>query len=678
MPPIPESADELREPPVFASVRGVLDLLVIAKAATITQFSPYQPTGWVYEICRRPSDGTNQCPEIGATGNWYGGTRLQLSAGDLLKIHLVNRLPTIDNDPYAAAWADATLSLNPTNIHLHGMLVSPRYATADDVTWGDNVFVYNFNSANGLPLLGANLHGTALNDEVDYSIPIPRDHPSGLYWFHPHIHGISQNQISAGLSGILTVGHVSDYACEHGRCGSPDTLLTRHLILKDSQVLADGTLLSRGDSGFCGSPGAADAPGQGGCAGASPPYPGPVDYRGGRWFFTINGQQYPTITVGAASGQIWRIVNASANATYRLNLWDPVQQREMLMRVISIDGVSVDVRAASDPALQTGNRFEPEPCPNAAGEAGEGVCTKIVHLMPSSRAELEVVYRDANGTPQPAPPGATAVLRTSGYASGPQGDTWPAVDLAKVRFSQSDAAAEALTVTGQTSRLTSLRQISDELQAANADVPADPTCRALPPTHKRRIFFGWTAQPPRTFGLGYEEIDAQGQPVPGTFLDIRAFDPGSPTVCVPLGADNLPVAERWELVNLTAADHNFHIHQAHFSVLSDAEVAGTAVPDQLRGTPVMMDSLPLVHADSTCQSVADWRAGACTAHPATVEIHFAVAGDFVYHCHIIEHEDAGMMAVIRVRPGIASASAKQPLTPRIGAFMCRVPRPALR
>jgi FtsP/CotA-like multicopper oxidase with cupredoxin domain len=27
-----------------------------------------------------------------------------------------------------------------------------------------------------------------------------------------------------------------------------------------------------------------------------------------------------------------------------------------------------------------------------------------------------------------------------------------------------------------------------------------------------------------------------------------------------------------------------------------------------------------------------------------------VVGDFVYHCHILGHEDAGMMAIIRVLP----------------------------
>jgi len=33
-------------------------------------------------------------------------------------------------------------------------------------------------------------------------------------------------------------------------------------------------------------------------------------------------------------------------------------------------------------------------------------------------------------------------------------------------------------------------------------------------------------------------------------------------------------------------------------------------------------------------------------------------GDFVYHCHILEHEDHGMMAIIQVNPATASAHAK--------------------
>jgi L-ascorbate oxidase len=99
-------------------------------------------------------------------------------------------------------------------------------------------------------------------------------------------------------------------------------------------------------------------------------------------------------------------------------------------------------------------------------------------------------------------------------------------------------------------------------------------------------------------------------------------------------------------------DHNFHIHQVRFSVVSAAELDETNVPNQIFAKGILMDSVPLIHADGTCTSVADWRNGACKAHPAIVDIPFAIAGDFVYHCHILEHEDGGMMARIRVRPSI--------------------------
>ena len=690
----------MREPRVFSSVDGVLDLLVIAKPAVIAQFAPYQPTGWVYEICPRPTDGTTQCPATTATDNLYGGSRLQFNPGDLLKIRLVNQLPPFANTGYARPPGETFLTLNPTNLHFHGMLVSPRYATADDPTWGDNVFVYNFNSANGRPALDSNLHGTAVYDVVDYSVQVPSSHPAGFYWFHPHVHGIFQDQVAAGLSGILTVGQLADYACAGTQCGANDSvpLPVRHLILKDAEVLKDGTLLTQTMSNFCN--GAPDASRQGGCAGVSQPSPTSdgeyPDFGGGRWFFTVNGQQYPTITVDGTAGQVWRILNSSGSATYSLNVWDPLSQREMLMRVVSIDGVTIDVAAGTDATLlaqQAGNRFGPLPCPGTDGLPSDGVCTSTLYLMPSSRAEVWVAYRDANGVVSAPPPGAAAVLRTSGAQTGPQGDTWPAIDLAAVEFAPSGGSRKALVVKRQAPRAATLQRISANMKAANSDVPSDPTCTALAPGHQRRIFLNMTSTAPYFLGLGYEEVDEAGTPVPGTFRDVAPFDPTTPTVCLPLAPGNLPVTERWELVNLSGSDHNFHIHQAHFSVVSESEVADTGVPEQLSsGQAVMMDSLPLLHADGVCASVSAWRSGACTTRPATIQISFEVAGDFVYHCHIAEHEDAGMMAVIRVRSaagdassevmprllsalGITGGDPRQPLTPRIGGLMCRAPRP---
>ena len=36
--------------------------------------------------------------------------------------------------------------------------------------------------------------------------------------------------------------------------------------------------------------------------------------------------------------------------------------------------------------------------------------------------------------------------------------------------------------------------------------------------------------------------------------------------------------------------------------------------------------------------------------PGAGVVSFAETGEFVYHCHILEHEDAGMMAKIQVVP----------------------------
>ncbi len=687
----PASLDELREPPVFNSTQGILDLLVIAKAATITQFAPHAPTGLVYEICRRPSDGSNECPAAAVDADAYGGTRLQLSQGDVLRLHLVNRLPA-NPALHTADPQEDFLKLNPTNIHLHGMLVSPRYATPDDATWGDNVFVYNFNSANGTPAQGSDLHGTVLLDTVDYQIPIPSSHPSGLFWFHPHVHGISQDQITAGLSGIITVGQVSDYACGGVSCGAGNQNLppVRHLILKDTQVLADGTIQNKPHSNFCGGPGVivdAAAPGQGVCAGVDQSAMGGGNFAGGRWYFTINGQQYPSLTLGAPAGQILRIVNASADATYDLGLWNAAENRSMSMQVISVDGVSIDAGSAN--------------CIAGGAQNNVGVCATLLHLMPSSRAEVWVTYRDANGVIAAPPVGAAAILRSSGYQAGPGGDSWPAVDLAKVWFTPSNewgGSAAAGIQTSNAVNAAGTEKISATLRAANADVPSDPNCAPLASGHKRRIFFNAPSTganpglPSDGFlGLGYEELDENGDPVPGTFIDVTPFDPTTPTICLPLAAGNLPTAEIWELVNLSGSDHNFHMHQAHFSVLSAAEINNTALPAVLQGRPVMMDSLPLLHADGFCATVADWRNGVCTAHPATVQITFSIAGDFVYHCHILAHEDGGMMAMIRVRSAGDGASRslvrkllsvagllrapQQPATPRISGVMCRTPPP---
>lgn len=671
---IAAAPNELREMPVLKSRNGLLDILMIAHPQVAPELTPMKPVAWVYTVCERPADGSTACPAGSGTINDYGGTRLQVWPGDTLKVHLVNQLPPLTTAKHAAEPGESFLSLNPTNLHTHGMLVSARYADASDRSWGDNVFVYALNPANGRPGGDAMMHGVTQDSSVDYTYHIPADHPSGLFWFHPHVHGISLNQIEAGLSGLITVGEVSDYLCSDDSCRSiTEQIPVRHMLLKDTQVLADGTIQNQLDPGFC-----KDAFGDvtndptrnGSCDGADgSDTDDQTNYAGGKWFFTINGQKYPTMTIGAPFGQVWRITNSSPSMTYDLNVYETQEKREMLMQVIAIDGVSVDVGAGTSSQQlvdMAGNKFQPVPCPESLGGASPGVCTTRLHLMPSSRAEVWVTYRDAAGKVQRPPAGSHAILRNSRYQTGPTGDDWPATNLAQINFVTGTVMYHQLSVHGQAKVMSIPRAIAKAMRFTNEDVATDPNCAPLAAGHKRRIFFNVPADNPDAFGLGYEEIDERGVPVPGTFIDVKPFDPTTPTVCVPLARGNGPTFERWELVNLAGEDHNFHLHQVHFAVLSHAEIASTALPGQIAGHGVLMDNLPLPHADGSCATVDDWRAGKCTAHVATVEIPFTVAGDFVYHCHILEHEDGGMMAVIRVRPDATQTTVFQKVLTRLG------------
>jgi L-ascorbate oxidase len=49
-------------------------------------------------------------------------------------------------------------------------------------------------------------------------------------------------------------------------------------------------------------------------------------------------------------------------------------------------------------------------------------------------------------------------------------------------------------------------------------------------------------------------------------------------------------------------------------------------------------------------TIRQWRDGLCQSKAEVMDIPFTQLGEFVYHCHILEHEDGGMMARIQVVP----------------------------
>ncbi len=683
--PVPGSAAPLSEPPVFTSQRGTLDLVMVAGPVPTAITPAVSTTAWVYEVCQRTAPLQNACP----TGSAHplGGVRLQLNPGDTLKIRLVNNLPPITDAEHLAD--NPALGANSTNLHTHGLIVEPHRAEGPNDPYGDYVFLELRNPANtggSCTPTSHTGHGMGHPDmdvacgAVDYAIQIPANHPSGHFWFHPHLHGIALNQVTSGMSGIITIGTPEDMCANAACVAQVRAGNVRHLTLKDTQVLKSGIINTQLEPTFCGDPPSGSP--QGFCPGVKVDA---GDYTGGSWFNTVNGQVFPSIQVGPA-GDIWRILNSSGSRSYDLFIGDDTTNAPVLMQVLAIDGVAIDslaMNAQGQDAMAKllGGKVRPVPCPGPA-DGPAGLCTTELRLMPSSRAEVRVVGQKST----------SATLRTGLYSTG--GDNWPAIDLAHVTFAPGGGvlpplalgmeAGNAMSGTGGLMGPAQLRprgsftltNIDGARAAANQPITGSanpgnlvqatsiaidpdlklglrgsPDCVPLAEGHHRRIYFGNPTPGEDGFGLGYVEIDEKGREIAATRKAVASFDPTTTTVCVPLGPKGQAVKEVWEIINLTDEDHNFHIHQTRFRLLQGGTVPGTTLPSRTADGLVLHDNVPLPRAANTdsCDGTTDaFLSGACRPTIVMVEIPFHEIGDFVFHCHILEHEDGGMMARIRV------------------------------
>jgi FtsP/CotA-like multicopper oxidase with cupredoxin domain len=683
------------EPPVFASQNGTLDILMTAKPKpipTITFTSPttgkkINPQGWAYEICKRTSSGQTTCPNGPGTVWDYGGIRLALTQGDTLKVHFTDMLPPFDPKKLLHSVDDPNDVFNPTNLHTHGMLTPARAATRQNPTWGDDIFVQVFNPANGAPPPAPHNMGDVVVGSINYNIPVPSNHPSGLLWYHAHLHGIALEQLSHGTSGLLTIGSVGDIVTGDVNTTPWPAANVRHLMLKEVQVaaagtrdfgatcpgnvpcgpqpVADGEIEGHTDAAFCNQfPASASEVRHGSCAGVDQTANGDDNFTGGVWYSTVNGIQFPTIPITNPDGEIWRLGTGAGSVSWDLRLVNDQTGKPMPVQLIAIDGVAVSVPGAvpGDMVSMAGGKFHVVQCPNATtGPIGTlPVCIDEWVMMPSARVDLWVTFRGQNGNVLPSPRGASATLKMEGLTMG-SGDGWPAVDLAKVTFNQGPGrtlTANQVNVKDSGLFAPGGMFVSAVPGAKAAPLPAG--CAALPAGHRRRIFFGFSDVAINgTFALGYEEVDQNGNVVPGSHqpdpnnLDSLAqFDPNVTTVCLPLGTGQMPVTETWELIQLATENHNFHLHQTRFiekvgpsqgNIFQDNFPLGVAVPDATIADQVNNNQT------GVCLP-SQWRSGHCVSPAVVEQIVFSQLGEFVYHCHILEHEDGGMMARIVVVP----------------------------
>ncbi len=220
-------------------------------------------------------------------------------------------------------------------------------------------------------------------------------------------------------------------------------------------------------------------------------------------------------------------------------------------------------------------------------------------LAPGARAEFVVT----------APrPGQSAQLVTRAWDTGPQGDNDTERTIANL-VTSANVEHKQHTAT--------LRQ-----PAPRQMPPASPSQGATPV--ERQLYFSQrssNAQDPDNFVRYFITVAGQ-TPAP--------YKMGSPPNIVVHQGD----IEDWTIENRSPEDHVFHIHQIHFQVLA------------VNGKPL---------SDSTQRDTIDvpyWK-GAGPYPSVKLRMDFRdpnTVGTFLYHCHILKHEDMGMMGSIQVLP----------------------------
>jgi suppressor of ftsI len=220
-PPASAAVQPLADPPEHRSRNGELNVTLEARP-TAVKLGLYAINGAAY-------DGV------------YGGPVLRLKPGDVLRLHLINHLP------------------QATNIHFHGLAVSPE-------GHGDNA-----------------MHMVGPGEAWDYVIPIPKDHPPGVYWFHTHAHSFAERQLMGGLSGTLVIEGFQD------QVPATKPLTERLMALKEFSPDGKGDLNR---------------------------VPKPFN----RVVKTINGQLMPRIDIRPGETQLWRLSDQTANTYFRLRL----------------------------------------------------------------------------------------------------------------------------------------------------------------------------------------------------------------------------------------------------------------------------------------------------------------------------------------------------------------------
>ena len=224
------------------------------------------------------------------------------------------------------------------------------------------------------------------------------------------------------------------------------------------------------------------------------------------------------------------------------------------------------------------------------------------------------------------PPGVPALLVTRAVDTGPAGENDPNRGLVAIR-----AAANAPDP-----------QAALPAHAEPLPPPSRPWLGNVAPVRVRKLFFSEQPENPNDPNSPTKFFLSTDGETP------KPFDPQSdvPDIVARQGD-----VEDWIIENRSMELHDFHIHQLHFQL---REWSGLAVNE-----PFLRDTVNVPYYNGRMLSYPSVRLRMDFRDPNIV-------GTFVYHCHLLEHEDGGMMGRIQVLPRTTATSTRLRLPPTKG------------
>jgi FtsP/CotA-like multicopper oxidase with cupredoxin domain len=354
---------------------------------------------------------------------------LHVRPGDTLNLSETNRnpapppgSPTEIVSNAADRCGDVTMTITSLNVHFHGTNTKPGCHS-------DEVIHTIINSG----------------ETFNYSVQFPTNEPPGLYWYHPHVHGLSEAAVQGGASGAIIVDGIENV--QPAVAGLPE----RILFIRDQ--IPDPSVSS------CQTPGAALP------SGATVP----------SWDVSLNyvpilcpGFSPAVIKMKPGQQELWRVANASADTIIDLQLrYDGVKQP---LQVVALDGVPT---GSQDGRMQ-----------------GHLITQTHILLAPAARAEFIV-------TGPPSPKVRNATFITVSVDTGPDGDNDPTRPLASIATTASPPPLPVIPSPSLPANHELFEGLANATVTAKrtlyfSEVLSDPTNPASPTFSLRS-----TARPPR-------------------------------------------------------------------------------------------------------------------------------------------------------------------------------------